>query len=124
MKNRLGAPRAYFCDSPPGRSSCSRRSVAIDSFANEIYINVLVGGPVELEVVQKRGPIQGQLVLLEILERKRKSVVNANQRWLTFGKQLHQPLRDTTTGPNFFRSTRRRRFRWRRASIRHVHPQA
>ena len=54
------------------------------AIAHKINVDVLVRRPMPLEVVKKCQPIVGQVVLIEIPQRKRKAVVNPNQGWLLF----------------------------------------
>jgi hypothetical protein len=82
VKDRLGAPGTYLCDSPQGRPARTRSSVAAIAIANKIHIGVLlIGRPVALEIVKEHAPIGSEPVFLEVLQRKRKTVVDANQRW-------------------------------------------
>jgi hypothetical protein len=54
------------------------------AIAHKINVDVLVRRPMPLKVHEKGQPIVWKPVLLEILQRKRKAVVNPNQGWLFF----------------------------------------
>ena len=73
--------RAYFRDPPPARITTAGRAISTLTLTNEIDVGVvLICRPVLLKIVQERRPVAGQVVFLEILQGKRKSVVNTNRR--------------------------------------------
>ena len=88
MKYRL-SPGTYLCNASPRRSPRPRRSIAVHTVTDKIYIDVLIiGRPMQLEVVQESTPIEGQVVLLKIPKRKGEAVVNTNQRRLASRKAV------------------------------------
>src|SRR5262249_43927568 len=58
-----------------------------------------VGWPVAMEVVEEGRPVWLQTVHLEIAQRKREAVVDADERWWTVGQLLHQPFGYGSPGP-------------------------
>jgi len=123
MEYGLGAAGADLGQPLPARIAHARRTVAGEAIAHEIDIDVLIRRPVALEVVEERGPVRHEPVHLEIAQRKRKSVVDADQGGYVLGQSLHQPLRDPAPRPVFFQ----RRW-WRnldgRIALGEIDPQA
>jgi len=56
LKDALRAPSALFSQSTPTRLAHSFRSIAHDAVADEVDIDVLIGRPMALEVVEESGP--------------------------------------------------------------------
>jgi hypothetical protein len=80
MENRL-CTAAFLAEPPPTRVAHSRRAVAMQTIADEVDVNVVaVGWPVALEVVEKGRPLWRNPVCLEIPNRKRKGVIDADER--------------------------------------------
>ena len=83
MEDRLGTS-PYFGQPPPPRIAAA--GVAI---ANKVYVGVvLVRGPVALKVVEEQLPVGRQAMGVEVLPRKRKAVVDADQQVPTLAKPL------------------------------------
>ena len=81
MKDRFRSARALLSQPPPAGTAGARRPVAHETIADEIDIGVvIVGRPVALEIVEERGPVRLESMHLEIAQRKRKAVVDADQR--------------------------------------------
>jgi len=57
VKDRLCAAGSYLRHSPPSGLSNSRASIAADSLANKVHVDILIGGPVLLKVVQEFRPV-------------------------------------------------------------------
>ena len=91
---------------------------------DEINIDVLVGRPMALKIVEKGGPIGLEPMDLEIAQRKREAVVDADQRWRGLGKSLDQPFRDATPGPVLAGRWRRSDFDRRRVGLGRIDAQA
>src|SRR5687768_12623483 len=66
-----------------------------------------IGRPVAAEVVEERGPLTRQLVLLEVGDRERECVVDADDGRWTVGERLDEPPGDAFARPVFLRSSRR-----------------
>src|ERR1017187_2498567 len=79
VKDRLRAAGSYLRHSPPSSLSNSRASIAADPLANKVNVNILIGGPVLLEVVQECRPVERQPVFLKIPEREGEAVVDTNK---------------------------------------------
>ena len=61
---------------------------------------------------------------LEIAQRKREAVVDADQRGRILGQPLHQPFGDAASGPVFARARRRRNLDRRRIALGQIDAQA
>ena len=107
---RTAICRASCCAAPAGvTTTCS--AVASQAVAHEIDVGMVgVCGPVALEVLQERGPVRLQLVHFEIAQRKRKPVVDADDRWAIFGQAVSQPLGDAPARPVLARARWREHF--------------
>ena len=104
MKHRLRAAGAFLGQPPPAGIAHARRAIAVDAVADEIDIGVvLVGRPVALEIVEERRPVGLQAMHLEIAQREREAVVDADQRRRVFGEPLDQPFGDALPRPVFAR---------------------
>lgn len=65
------------------------------ALAHEIDIGVIVvGRPMTLEIIEKGRPIGLEAMRLEIAQRKRKAMIDADQGRRVLGEPLHQPFRD------------------------------
>ena len=123
VKNGFCAASALLRQATPAGTAYSLRAIADKAVANEIEVNVSVGWPMPLEIVEKVGPVRFEAVRLEISHRKREAVVDTDQRGRIFRKPFDQPFGDATTGPVFARA------RWwnyldvRRCSIRRIDAQ-
>jgi hypothetical protein len=53
---------------------------------------VFVGWPVALEIVEEGGPIWLELMDLEIAQRKRETMVDADPHWSILSQPLDQPF--------------------------------
>jgi hypothetical protein len=76
-----------------------------------------------LEVLEKRGPVEWQAVLLEVPKRERKSVIDPNQCRPVFREPLNQPLSDAATAPVLATPHRRRNLNGWGRPIRHIDAQ-
>ena len=85
---------------------------------------LFVSGPVTLEIVKERCPVERKIMLLKVAKGKRKCVIDTDQRRRVFGEKLCQPVCESTTGPVFPRTDRRLDLARRRGSIRKIHTQA
>jgi hypothetical protein len=74
--------------------------------------------PVTLKIIQKRHPIERQVILLKILEREGEAMVYTDQGWCFLGQRGCQPLRDTSTAPVLTQSRRRWHFEGKRCAVR------
>ena len=96
-----------------------------DAVAHELDIDViLIGRPMALEIVEEARPVGQQPVRLEIAQRKRKAVVDADQRGRIFGEPFHQPFGNALAGPVFARARWRRNFLRRRLALGQIDAQA
>src|SRR6266545_784010 len=85
--------------------------IATFSMAYEIDVSVVfVRRPMALEIVEKLRPIRWQAMGFKIPHRKRKAVVNPDNRWSGFGQFAPQPLGDPSSRPIRARTGRRRNF--------------
>src|SRR5258708_6742499 len=80
--------------------------------------------PVPLEIVEEAPPVGQQPVRLEIAQRERKAVVDADQRGRILGQPFHQPFGDALAGPVFARRWRRWHLDRRRFSLGQIDAQA
>ena len=109
MKHRLGATGAFLGKPPPAGVAGTRGAFAEHSLAHEIDIGVVVvSRPVKLEIVEEGGPVGFEAMRLEIAQRERKAVIDADQRWRVLSEPLDQPFGDAAP-----RSIFARRRRWR-----------
>src|SRR5579875_108997 len=116
---------ARFRDPSPARITTASRAVSARAVPNEINACVLfVRWPMLLKIVQERRPILRETVLLEILQRKRKTVVNAYQRGDRLGYTLDEPLGNLFATPVPARAGRRRDFVRLGCAVRQVDAQA
>jgi len=58
MENRLGRTRVNFRYTPPAGITGACGSISANAFANEINVGVLVGWPMDLEIVEKTRPVE------------------------------------------------------------------
>ena len=118
----------------PARSSVSRRQRALpmraaplptSAVADEIDVGViLVGRPMALEIVEEGGPVGLQSMRLEIAQRKREAVVDADQRGRVLGQPFHQPFGDAASRPVFAERWRRQNLDRRRIALGQIDAQA
>lgn len=59
--------------------------------------------PMVLKIVEEGGPVGDEAVRLEIAQRKREAVIDADQCRPILGKPLHEPFGDAATRPIFAR---------------------
>ena len=104
MKHRFCAAGAFLGQPPPARVARARSAVAAYALANEIDVDVLVGRPMPLEIVEERRPVGLEAMYLEIAQRKREAVVDADQRRCVFGQSLDKPFGDAAPRPVFARA--------------------
>jgi hypothetical protein len=79
-----------------------RRAITDRALSHEVDIGViLIGRPMALEVIQECRPVGLEAMGLEIVQQKRKGIVDANQSWSTLGQSLDQPFGDAATQPVF-----------------------
>jgi hypothetical protein len=52
-----------------------------------------------LEIIQEGRPVGLQAICLEIAQREREAVVDADQRWQVFCQPFEQPFGDALSGP-------------------------
>ena len=99
--------------------------MAIGTVADGLHIKILfVSGPVMLEIVKERCPVERKMVLFKVAKGKRKYVIDTDQRGHVFGKKLCQPVCQSTAGPVFPRTDRRQNLARRGGSICNIHTQA
>ena len=67
--------------------------------ADKIDIDVLVSRPMSLKIVEKERPIERQTVFLEVLQRERKAVIDADKRAWSCGEHRNQPLTNASASP-------------------------
>src|SRR5258708_31417978 len=102
MKDGFCAARALLGQTPPPGIPRARIAISAHTLANEIDIRVVfVGGPMLLEVVQERRPVRLEAVGLEIAQRKREAVVNADQRCRLFTQPRDEPFGNAAPRPPF-----------------------
>ncbi|MFZ0459404.1 MAG: hypothetical protein WAM17_13355, partial [Rhodoplanes sp.] len=106
LENGLRATGTLLGQPPPAGMAHARRAVATQAVANEIDVDILVGRPMALEIVEEGGPVGLQAMPLEVAQRKRKAVVDADQCGLVFGQLVYQPFGDTTSRPVFLQGWR------------------
>ena len=89
----MSAASAFLGQSSPARVAHSFRAVATQAIAHEIDVGVVfIGRPMALEIVEEGGPIGLEPMDLEIPQRKREAVVDADQRRSILGQPLDQPF--------------------------------
>ena len=102
VKHRFRAARAFLGQTPPPGIAHARRAVADDAVTDEIDIGViLVSRPMPLEIVEEARPVGQQPMRLEIAQRERKAVVDADQRGRILGQPFDQLFGDALAGPIF-----------------------
>ena len=125
MKHRFCAARALLGQAPPASIAHARRAVAECALADEIDIGViLVGRPMALEIVEERRPVGLEAMHLEIAQREREAVVDADQRRHVLGQPFDQPFGDAAPRPVFARRWWRRHFDGRRIALGQIDAQA
>jgi hypothetical protein len=107
----IGAPK-WRCRRVPrsaaASGSCARTTISYRAVANEIDVNVLVGRPMMLEIIEEGWPVRLEAMNLEIAQREREAVIDADQRRHVLGQSLYQPFCNPAPGPIF----PGRRWRW------------
>lgn len=104
VKNRFGFACPNLGQTTPSRLAGSGRPVAGKTIPNEINIDIFVGGPVALEVVEKYLPVRRYMMDLEISQRKREGVIDSNNGRLILEKPLDQPFGEAAPGPILLRA--------------------
>src|SRR2546428_6529331 len=100
MEDGLGCSGAHFSQPPPAWITGTCRSTADGALAHEIDVcMVSIRGPMMLEVVKECRPVMRQAVLLKVRQRKRESVVDADQRRSVLRKPQHQPFGNPAARP-------------------------
>lgn len=112
MEDRFGAARALFGQALPARIAHARSAVAAHAIADEIDVDVLISGPMALEIVEESGPVGLQTMHLEIAQRKRESMVDTSQSRRDFSKPFDQPFRNAAPRPIFARAGRGQDLAW------------
>ena len=108
LKDRFRAARAFLSQPPPAGIAHPRRTITHRALTYEINVGViLVSRPMALEIVEEGRPVGLQAMLLEVTQRKRKAVVDADQRGLVFGQLVYQPFGDIASRLVFLRGWRR-----------------
>ena len=108
LKDRFRAARAFLSQPPPAGIAHPRRTITHRALTYEINVGViLVGRPMALEIVEEGRPVGLQAMHLEVAQRKRKAVVDADQRGRVLGQLVYQPFGDTASRPVFLRGWRR-----------------
>jgi hypothetical protein len=86
MKNRFCSSRAGFRYTPPARVARTLLGGAADTIAHKLDVSmVFVCGPVALKIMEELRPSKGQPMLLEICQRKREAMVDADECQTVFG---------------------------------------
>src|SRR5258708_7656678 len=120
MEYRFRGAGAHFSETLPTPIAGTRRAIATQTVLHEADVYVVVRGPMALEILQERCPIEWNAMFEEIRHRKREAMVDPNQRRTILGKHLFEPFRYFTTGPIFARAQVRWHLgRWR-YPIRHL----
>ena len=70
MEDRFGSAGALFGQPTPTRIAHSRRPVSVDAVPDEINVDILIGRPMALKIVEKRRPIVFEPVRLKIAQRE------------------------------------------------------
>ena len=124
MEHRLGRAGTMFGHPAPAGAAGARSTIANQAITHEIHIGVLgIRGPVALKVLQKRGPIRLQVMHFEIAQRKRKPVIDADDRRDILGQALGEPLGNAASRPVLARARWRRHFLGCRSAIGAIDPQ-
>jgi hypothetical protein len=63
---------------PPPRVAGAVRSVSGADVSDELDVDILISRPMTLKIVEEGRPVERQSMLFEVLQRKRKAVVDAN----------------------------------------------
>jgi hypothetical protein len=80
VEDRFGMTSTALGEALPTRLAGSGRTVSRHTIADEVNVQViLVGWPMLHEVLQEQGPGRGKTMTLEVFERERKAVINADQ---------------------------------------------
>ncbi|GBL38872.1 hypothetical protein EMGBD2_01300 [Nitrospirota bacterium] len=124
MENRLRTTRTLLGQATPASVPHPGRAVSPYPVTHELDVNVLVGGPVPLKIIEKLVPVRRQMVNLEIAQRKRESVVDADKRGGVLAQPRHKPFGNPAPGPVFARRCRREYFTRRVIAFCHVDTQA
>ena len=101
MKNRFGTAGPFLGQPPPAGAACARAAVSHHAVANEIDVDVLVGRPMALEIVEEGGPVRLEAVHLKIAQWEREAVVDTDQRRHVLSQLLCQPFGDFASSPVF-----------------------
>ena len=92
-KHAFRRTSSLFTQPPPPRITRARRTIAAGAVSDKIHTGVvLVGRPMKLEIVKERWPLRFEVVGLEIAQRERKAMVDADQRRSILGQPLDQPF--------------------------------
>ena len=113
-----------FRDPPPVPVTRPRSPFAANTVAHKIDVNLLVCGPMTLEVFQKEPPIEREVMALEVPERKGEAVVDPDECRAVFREKLCQPFGDSPPGPVFAGAGRGLDLNWRRCTLGHVDAQS
>ena len=102
---------AFLGHPPPAGITRASGPIAMRAVPDEIDIHVIViGRPMMLEVVEELGPVRRESVGLEIAERKRKRMVDADEGRRAVAEFGGKPLGNAAACPIFARTWRRRDF--------------
>jgi hypothetical protein len=62
LKDRFRSASALLCQPPPARIAHARRTIPYGAVADEINVDVFVGRPMALKIVEEGRPIELQVV--------------------------------------------------------------
>ena len=95
VEDGLGRHGTLLGQAFPARAAAASGSITGKTITHEIDIGVrAIGGPMPLKVFEERRPVGRQPMRLEVAQRKRKPVIDANDRRNVFREPLGQPVRD------------------------------
>ena len=85
VEHGLGAAGPDLGQASPPRIALAGRAVAVGALAYEVDVDILVGRPVALEIVEEGVPLVLQPMRLEVPHGEREAVVDTNERRRIFG---------------------------------------
>ena len=80
LEDGFGSACSEFGQPAPTRIARAGRAVSAAPITHKINVDILVCRPVTLEIIKEERPVERQAVLLEVLQRERKTVVNTYKR--------------------------------------------
>src|SRR5579883_3252854 len=100
MEYKLCASCTQLGQPPPVGSTHARRCIACDPLSHEVHIGVLfISWPMTLEIVEEYRPVRLEPICLEVAQRKREAVIDADNRSGWLGQPGDEPFGEATPRP-------------------------